>query len=139
LRSQSKMKYRDAIPVIAAADLAATMKYYSSVLGFRKHFVYGDPPVYAGMTRDDMLLYMTLDEEMVAKLREAGLHHDVFMWVENVDEVYREHLSSGAKIVEVISDRPWDARQYVVEDPNGYRLKIAEPLDEDDDDEGDAE
>ena len=29
-----------------------------------------------------------------------------------------------------ITDRAWDARQYVVEDRNGYRLKIAEPLDE---------
>lgn len=27
--------------------------------------------------------------------------------------------------------RAWDARQYVIEDPNGYHLKIAEPLDVD--------
>jgi uncharacterized glyoxalase superfamily protein PhnB len=36
----------------------------------------------------------------------------------------------GAKIVEDISDRAWDARQYVIEDPNGYHIKIAEPISE---------
>jgi hypothetical protein len=35
----------------------------------------------------------------------------------------------GAKIVEEISNRPWDARQYVIEDPNGYYIKVAEPTD----------
>jgi len=44
-----------------------------------------------------------------------------------VDAVFAEHKRRGAKIVEDIADRTWDARQYVVEDPNGYYLKVAEP------------
>jgi uncharacterized glyoxalase superfamily protein PhnB len=77
-----------------------------------------------------MLLYLTLDPALVAKLKESDLSQDVFLWVEDVDAAYREHQAKGAKIIEEIADRPWDARQYVVEDPNGYHLKFAEPLDD---------
>jgi hypothetical protein len=63
-------------------------------------------------------------------LKTADLHPDVFLWLARIDAAYEEHRANGAKIVEAIADRPWDARQYVVEDPNGYRLKFAEPLDD---------
>ncbi len=43
--------------------------------------------------------------------------------------MFAELKARGAKVIEEPSDRPWDARQFVVEDPNGYRVKIAEPLD----------
>jgi uncharacterized glyoxalase superfamily protein PhnB len=123
-------KYRSAVPVIATEDVSASLEYYTQVLGFEKHFVYGDPPVYAAVRRDDLLLYLSLDAELVRKLKSADLHPDVFLWVAGVDAAYDEHRASGAKVVEEIADRAWDARQYVVEDPNGYRLKFAEPLDD---------
>jgi uncharacterized glyoxalase superfamily protein PhnB len=128
--STTLVRYRSAVPVIATDDVLAAPDYYTRVLGFEKHFVYGDPPVYAGIRRDEMLLYLTLDPEMVSALKKSGLHPDVFLWVEDVDAAYQQHQAGGARIVEEIADRPWDARQYVVEDPNGYHLKFAEPLDE---------
>jgi uncharacterized glyoxalase superfamily protein PhnB len=50
--------------------------------------------------------------------------------VQDVDKAFEDHQRRGAKIVEELADRPWDARQYVIEDPGGYYLKIAEPIDE---------
>ena len=124
------MKYKNAVPVIATTDVRSTIDYYVGTLGFREHFIYGDPPVYAGVKRDDVLLYISRDSEFAAVMNDRGLHPDIFLWVQNVDDVFQEHKQQGAKIVEDISDRPWDARQYVVEDLNGYHLKIAEPIDE---------
>ena len=123
------MKYKNAVPVIAAADIRSTIAYYASVPGFNEHFIFGNPPVCAGIERDGVLLYIH-DAELAALLKSSGLHPDVFLWVHGVDKVFTEHKLRGAKIVEEITDRAWDARQYVVEDRNGYRLKIAEPLDE---------
>jgi uncharacterized glyoxalase superfamily protein PhnB len=125
-----KMKFKSAVPVISTAEVRATVDYYSRVLGFREHFIFGDPPVYAGVERDGVLLYITHDPKMVATLQSAKLHPDVFLWVEDVDEWFEEHRRRGAKVIEEASNRPWDARQYVLEDPNGYRLKIAQPLDQ---------
>jgi uncharacterized glyoxalase superfamily protein PhnB len=126
------MKYKDAVPVIAATDVRSTLDYYNRVLGFREHFVFGEPPVYAGLERDGVLLYVALDDKLATTLKSADLHPDIFLWVREVDKVYDEHKRRGANIVEPIADRAWDARQYVVEDPNGYRLKIAEPVDGED-------
>ena len=123
------MKYTNAVPVIATADVLASVSYYTQVLGFSQHFIFGDPPVYAGVERDGVLLYISQDDRMAATIKSAGLHPDVFLWVHNIDNVFQEHKRGGAKIVETIADRPWDARQYVIEDPNGYHLKVAEPLD----------
>jgi uncharacterized glyoxalase superfamily protein PhnB len=122
------MKFKDSVPVISTADVRATIHHYVGVLGFTEHFVFGEPPVYAGVQRDGVLLYITHDPAMAAMLKSRGLHPDIFLWVEDVDAVFAEHRARGAKIVEEVADRPWDARQYVLEDPNGYRLKIAEPI-----------
>ncbi|HEV3167181.1 MAG TPA: VOC family protein [Isosphaeraceae bacterium] len=124
------MKYKSAVPVIATTDVRSTAAYYTSVLGFAQHFLFGEPPVYAGVERDGVLLYITLDVELASTIKNLNLHPDVFLWVEDVDKVYEEHKSRGAKIVEEISDRAWDARQYAIEDPNGYHLKVAQPTDE---------
>jgi uncharacterized glyoxalase superfamily protein PhnB len=123
------MKYKSAVPVIATADVHASVDYYTQTLGFSEYFVYGDPPVYAAVHRDGVLLYITQDAKMAATIKDSDIHPDVFLWVHEVDNVYEEHKRRGAKIVEDIADRAWDARQYVIEDLNGYRLKIAEPLD----------
>lgn len=116
------------MPVIATADVLATVQYYVDVLGFEEHFIYGDPPVYAGLERNDVLLYVTKDDRLATALVDANLHPEVFLWVSQIDSVYAEHQRRGARFIEEISDRPWDARQYVVMDPNGYHLKIAQPL-----------
>jgi len=125
----SSSKCRQFVPVIASADVRETIEYYVNVLGFQQHFIYGDPPVYAGVTRDDSLLYITLDAALVQQIQNGGLNPDVFLWVEGVDELYQEHKTKGAKIFEEVADRPWDARQYVIEDPSGYHLKIGQPID----------
>lgn len=124
------MKFKDSVPVIATSDIRATVDYYSRVLGFNEHFVFGDPPVYAGVERDGVLLYLAHDPRMVELLKSGDLHPDIFLWVQDVDTAFAEHRAGGATIIEEISDRAWDARQYVLEDPNGYRLKIAEPIEE---------
>lgn len=124
------MKFKAAVPVISTSDVRGSIDYYRRVLGFREHFVFGNPPVYAGVERDGVLLYLTHDPTMAEMLRTHALHPDIFLWVQDVDRAFAEHRARGATIIEAVSNRAWDARQYVLEDPNGYRLKIAEALDE---------
>lgn len=125
-----RVKYQNAVPVIATDDVRSAVAYYTNVLGFSEHFLFGDPPVYAGVERDGVLLYITLDAKLASALKSSDQHPDVFLWVQDVDKAFEEHKRRGARIFEDISDRAWDARQYVIEDPNGYHLKIAESLDD---------
>src|SRR5262245_9155748 len=101
------MKYRNCVPVIATADLQATMSYYASVLGFSELFSYGRPLVYAGMQHDGVQIYISQDEQLADAIAQQDLHPEIFLWVEDVDAWFELHQRNGASIVEEISDRPW--------------------------------
>src|SRR5215217_4914029 len=112
------MKFKSSVPVIATADVRSTIGWYTRVLGFKEHFVFGDPPVYAGLERDGVLLYVSLDPGTTAALKASGSHPDIFLWVQGIDEAFESHRTCGANVIEPPSNRAWDARQYVLEDPN---------------------
>jgi uncharacterized glyoxalase superfamily protein PhnB len=82
------------------------------------------------MQRDGVQLYISQDENLADAIAQQTLHPEIFLWVEDVDAWFVQHQRNGARIIEEISDRPWDARQYVIEDPNGYFIKVAQPLDD---------
>src|SRR5262245_2329794 len=124
------MQLKTAVPVLATDDVRATVDYYVRVLGFNELFVFGEPPRYAGVVRHGVEIYVKRDPRMAATLGEAGLHHDMFLWVTDVDAVYQEHKKRGAHVIEEIASDRWEARRYTVEDCNGYHIMVAEPMDE---------
>jgi catechol 2,3-dioxygenase-like lactoylglutathione lyase family enzyme len=61
-----------------------------------------------------------LAEESDLKVRCNGLLINIS--VENVDEFYSDLLSKGIKPLTEPQDQPWSNREFIVEDPDGYRL-----------------
>jgi uncharacterized glyoxalase superfamily protein PhnB len=120
--------YRAAVPVVATEDVAGTVDYFVQTLGFEQDWTWGDPPIYAGLKAGDVLLYINYDPETAVAIQQAELAPEIFLWVSEIESVYEQHLANGAEIVEELSARPWGALQYVVRDPNGYWLKIAEDV-----------
>jgi catechol 2,3-dioxygenase-like lactoylglutathione lyase family enzyme len=118
--------YSAGVPVIGTADVAGTVAWFEKTLGFEHRWSWGEPPVYAGLQAGGAMLYVCHDPELARAIRELHLAPDVFLWVKDIDEIYEQHQANGAEIVEPLAARPWGVRQYVVRDPNGYQLKIAE-------------
>jgi catechol 2,3-dioxygenase-like lactoylglutathione lyase family enzyme len=123
-----------AVPVIATADVLATVRYFEQTLGFKQQWLWGDPPVYAGIRAGGALLYVTHDPALATTIKERSLSPDIFLWVNDIDSVYAQHRSGHADITEELTTRPWGVRQYVVREPNGYLLKMAESLEKEDED-----
>ncbi len=123
--------YTSAVAVIGTDDVAGTIKYFEEILGFERDFAWGEPPIYAGVKSGGAELYITHDPALAKAIRDGGLRPDIFIWVEKIDHFYARHRAKNAVIEEELSERPWGVRQYVVRDPNGYRLKIAEPWEPD--------
>lgn len=119
-------KFSSAVPVIATSDILSTIQYFEQTLGFKQQWIWGDPPVYAGVRAGDALLYVTHDPELASTIKERDLHPDIFLWVADIDSVYAHHCDTGADVVEALTTRPWGVRQYVLREPNGYLLKVAE-------------
>jgi catechol 2,3-dioxygenase-like lactoylglutathione lyase family enzyme len=120
------MNYSLAVPVISTPDVASTLAYWERTLGFERQWSWGDPPVYAGIKAGGAMIYVNHDPEFTFAIEERHLAPDIFLWVSNIDEVYATHQAQGAEILEELKVRPWGVRQYVVREPNGYHLKIAE-------------
>ena len=95
----------------------------------------GDPPVYAGVRAGDALLYVTHDADRASTIKERQLAPDIFLWVTDIDSVYAQHRAAKADIAEELTMRPWGVRQYVVREPNGYLLKVAESEKEEEEEE----
>jgi uncharacterized glyoxalase superfamily protein PhnB len=118
--------YSSAVPVIATDDVTRTVSYFEQTLEFEQQWTWGEPPVYAGVKAGRALLYLCQDTDLATAIRERRLSPDVFLWVSDIDSVYAQHRPSGAEITEELATRPWGVRQYVVREPNGYCLKVAE-------------
>lgn len=112
-----------AISIFACSDLEATLNYYRDVLGFKIDWTYGDPPNFGSASCGGVTIMFSQHPELAA--RSAG--QSIWVKVDDADALHAEHRELGAKVVEEIGDRPWGVREYVVEDPNGYRLRIAGP------------
>ncbi len=110
-------------PIFACADLEATMAYYRDVLGFRIDWTYGEPANFGSASRGGVTIMFSQHHELAE--RSAG--QSIWVKVDDADILHEEHRAKGAKIVEEIGERPWGVREYVVEDPNGYRLRFAGP------------
>ena len=120
--------YSSAVPVIGTADLAGTISYFEETLGFKQQWIWGEPPVYAGVRAGGALLYICHDPELASAIRERRLTPDIFLWVSDIGSIYEQHRAKQADITEELTERPWGVRQYVIREPNGYHLKIAESL-----------
>jgi catechol 2,3-dioxygenase-like lactoylglutathione lyase family enzyme len=115
-----------AVPVVATADVRKTVEWFEKTLGFEQQWTWGDPPVYAGIKAGGAMLYVSHDPELAKTIIDRQLAPDIFLWVKDIDAVYDRHRANGAEIEEQLTERPWGVRQYVIREPNGYRLKIAE-------------
>lgn len=116
------------VPVIGTDNIRKSIDYYTKVLGFLPDFEFGDPIVYAGVKSGEAEIYFCHDPEISKTIKEKNISPEIFIWLSDADELFRKHVANGAEIVESVSDRPWGARQYVIREINGYRLKFAQPL-----------
>lgn len=117
------MKLSHTAPVFASADVEASVEFCEQKLGFRCEWSEGTPPTDAGVFRDGVGLIFGLGPELAERARGTA----VLVFLNGVEELYAEHQSRGAPIVEPIHDGD-GLRSYTVLLPPGYRLRFAEGL-----------
>ena len=123
-----------ALPVFLVDDVVQTVEYYRDVMGFEVDFLYGTPPTYASVSRDDAIFNFTLSNppgrRNSVSIAGVGNGVDSYMVVGDVDEVYEELRENGANVVVPIASQEYGMREFHIEDLNGYRIAIAEETDD---------
>jgi len=127
------MKFQKLTPNLVVRDVAASMEFYRSVLGFEPAIKVPDEPpyVFGSVTSGGIEIFFN-DRKAVAEdypplgARPAGGALTLFMEVEGIEEVLAAVQKSGAKIVMPLKQQFYGMREFAFEDPEGWIVTIAE-------------
>jgi uncharacterized glyoxalase superfamily protein PhnB len=133
----SEPKYQTATRILGIApylvvdDVQASAEWYRDRLGF--HFVrlFGEPPSFAMVKRDGIVIML---KSVPGKKGFARPNHavdenawwDAYLWVTGVDALYEELKNRGVKIRREPEIMPYDNKDFDIEDCNGYVLCFGE-------------
>jgi uncharacterized glyoxalase superfamily protein PhnB len=107
-----------AATVLVVRDALRSVEHYRDVLGFRVEFTYGQPTFYAGVERDGVAIHLQAASETT---RQPG-HGAAYIFVTDVDPLYEELKSRGARTVNEPRDYPYGMRDFNVHDLDGNQL-----------------
>jgi uncharacterized glyoxalase superfamily protein PhnB len=121
-------------PELFVPDVGEALRFYADNLGFKVMRVEpeGEPSarsIFAVVALGEA--HILLAHESLyngAPLKERGAGVDIRVMVNDVDSVYERCRKAGIPIIHGIADRPYGLRDFIVADPNGFRLRFASPL-----------
>jgi predicted enzyme related to lactoylglutathione lyase len=116
--------------VLLVRDVVAAAKYYRDALGFTYDRFWGEPANFVILRRDGMQLM--LDQapsgfEIVPNWRVNRNMWNLYFWVDDADKLLEEFTRRGAKIDYDIHDKPYDVREFGVQDLDGYDIGFGQP------------
>ena len=104
--------------VLVVQDVLRSVQHYCEVLGFHTEFTYGEPTFYAGVERDGVLIHLQAASETK---RQPG-HGAVNVFVTDVDALYRELQSKGARTLKEPKDYSYGMLDFDIHDLDGNQL-----------------
>lgn len=118
---------KGAIPVLPAADAAASLKWWTEICGFTETFRDNTPPNYAGINRGQAYLHISgmQDKELA---RQVGDQTMVRIAVKGIEELYAEYQKRGGIVHPngPLQTKPWGTKEFGAIDPNGVCVTFQE-------------
>jgi catechol 2,3-dioxygenase-like lactoylglutathione lyase family enzyme len=99
------------------SDIPTAVEFYTTKLGFKLGFTWGDPPTFAGVNLDKTQMFLQ-------KGTPNPKGCSVYFVVGDADQLFEFHRAQGVEIAETIDDRPYGLRDYAVRDLHGYHLSF---------------
>ena len=134
--AQTPTHYRPILTSVAAhlyvRDLSASTDFFTSKLGFAIDFVYGDPPFYGQVSRDNALLALrSMDEPFFnedVRQREHLLSASITLAsADEIEQLFAVYQAADVPFAQALRIEPWQAKTFVVKDPDGNLILFAGP------------
>ena len=114
------------------ANIRISCDFYTNKLGFAVEFIYGDPPFYGQVHRDHARLNLRMVGEPVfvegIREREHLLSASITVTTANeIKQLFLSYQAAGVSFHQVLKKEPWDARTFIVIDPDGNLILFAGP------------
>ena len=115
-------------------DLSGSTDFFTSKLGFAIDFVYGDPPFYGQVSRDNALLALrSMDESFFAedvRQREDLLSASITLAsADEIEQLFAVYQAADVPFAQTLRIEPWQAKTFIVKDPDGNLILFAGPAD----------
>jgi len=107
------------LPHLPVDDVAAAIRYYCDVLGFKINYAQDDLGV---LYRDTATLLLIQRTDAYKGIGSCSAY------VDDSDELYAELVERGANITAPPVSRPWGLRDFTVMDLEGNRITFAQPF-----------
>jgi catechol 2,3-dioxygenase-like lactoylglutathione lyase family enzyme len=113
-------------------DLKASTDFFTTKLGFSIDFVYGDPPFYGQVSRDNAHLALRhMDEPFFAediRERETLLSASITLaTAEEIKTLFLAYQAADVPFAQSLRNEPWHAKTFIVKDPDGNLILFAGP------------
>jgi uncharacterized glyoxalase superfamily protein PhnB len=114
------------------ASIAASLDFFTNQLGFATAFVYGDPPFYGQVVRDNARINLRLVCEPVfagdIRQREGLLSASITVaTASEIKQLYLSYQAAGVSFHQALKKEPWGARTFIVSDPDENLILFAGP------------
>ena len=114
-------------------DLKTSTDFFTTKLGFTLDFVYGEPPFYGQVSRDNARLALRhVDATVIAEdIRQQEDLLSASITLDSADEIEQLFLAYQAADVpfqKALRKQAWGAQTFIVKDPDGYRIEILESV-----------
>lgn len=118
--------YRTVTPYLVVPDADAELKFLAAAFGATEQLCHRNPDnsvQHAEIRIGDSLIMMGQASENWKALTAA-----LYLWIENVDEVYAKALAAGAASLSAPEDKPYGHRNAGVVDSCGIAWWIGSPV-----------
>ncbi len=109
---------------LAVKDVEATKQWFHAVLEFESVF---DIPHTMAHVRGRRYQDVLIVKGEVPEQAGRGVTIS-FTWKEAVDAIVPRVQANGGKVIDGPANKPWNARELVIEDPNGYRMSFSQHI-----------
>lgn len=114
------------------ANIKSSCDFYTNKLGFAVAFVYGDPPFYGQVVRDNARINLRMVCEPVfagdIRKREHLLSASITVaTASEIKQLFLSYQNTGVSFHQTLKTEPWGARTFVVSDPDENLILFAGP------------
>ena len=119
MKTAEKARFQQINPHFVVRDVVEAAEYYRDVFGFKILGYYWDPPVFAMVGRDDVVIqFGRIDRGQTVSPNRARRDEalDAYIWVSDLDALFAELKEKGAKIYFVPSGTTFTQESVAVDE-----------------------
>jgi uncharacterized glyoxalase superfamily protein PhnB len=118
-------------PVLLVRDVIAAADYYRDALGFTSRHVYGEPPDFCIVHRDDHHLMLAKVDANSIKPHghiRPGMS-SAYFWVDDADALHAQLQAAGTRIDHALGTKPYGVREFGIRDIDGHDIRFGQIVD----------